>query len=89
VTNSVLHAGVGVRQTLFLELTTFAEHLRIAVINAGSELEPRILPPDPAAPGGFGLRLVDELSSAWGVARDTAGMTRVWCDLRKDCAVSP
>lgn len=84
VTNSVLHAGVGVQQSLFLELTTFADHVRIAVVDPGSELEPRILPRHPATSSGFGLRLVDELSSAWGVARDASGMTRVWCDLRRD-----
>lgn len=83
VTNSVLHAGVGVEQSLFLELTTFADHVRIAVVDPGSELEP-LLPRGPAASSGFGLRLVDELSSAWGVARDASGMTRVWCDLCRD-----
>jgi anti-sigma regulatory factor (Ser/Thr protein kinase) len=81
VTNSVLHAHVGVDQALWLELTTFGDHLRIAVTDPGSPLEPRILPSDPAAPGGLGLRLVDRLSSAWGVEHGAAGTTRVWCDV--------
>jgi hypothetical protein len=29
---------------------------------------------------GFGLRLVHHMSSAWGVVREAAGPTRVWCD---------
>jgi anti-sigma regulatory factor (Ser/Thr protein kinase) len=81
VTNCVCHANVGIDQTIFLELTTLGDHLRIAVTDPGSEFEPRLLPADPLAPGGLGLRVVDHLSSAWGVRRDAAGATRVWCDL--------
>jgi anti-sigma regulatory factor (Ser/Thr protein kinase) len=84
VTNSVLHADIDTHQTLSLELTTLNDHLRIAVIDPGSPLLPRLLPLDPARPGGLGLRLVDQLSSAWGVERDADGTTRVWCDLPLD-----
>jgi anti-sigma regulatory factor (Ser/Thr protein kinase) len=81
VTNSVVHADVGMNQAVFLELIPLPESLRIAVTDPGSHLEPRLRPVDPATPGGLGLRLVDQLSSAWGVERDPAGATRVWCDL--------
>jgi anti-sigma regulatory factor (Ser/Thr protein kinase) len=86
VTNSVLHAHVGVDQVVAVELTTVAERLRIVVSDAGAKLEPRLLPVDPTTPHGFGLRLVDEMSSAWGVVRDAAGTTRVWCELPLDRA---
>ncbi len=88
VTNSVLHAKVRNDQALVLELTTLADHLRIVVTDPGSHLEPRIVPADPTTPGGFGLRLVDHMCSAWGVARDAGGTTRVWCDLPLDHAPS-
>lgn len=81
VTNSVIHANVGIQEALLLELTILGDRLRIAVIDCGSGLEPRILPPDPARAGGFGLRLVEQISSAWGVVRDAVGTTRVWCEL--------
>jgi serine/threonine-protein kinase RsbW len=84
VTNSVLHANIGPDQALLLELTKVSDHLRIAVIDAGSQLEPRLLTEAPTTPHGFGLRLVDQLSSAWGVVRDAAGTTCVWCDLPLD-----
>lgn len=84
VTNSVLHANIGPEQALLLELTQLSDHLRIAVIDAGSQLEPRLLAEAPSTPHGFGLRLVDQLSSAWGVVRDAAGTTCVWCDLPLD-----
>lgn len=81
VTNSVLHAQIGADQTLSLELTTLENHLRIEVVDAGSTLRPRLLPPNLERPGGLGLRLVDRLSSTWGVQREASGATRVWCDL--------
>jgi len=82
VTNSVLHANVGARLTLTVEVVVVDDRLRISVIDPGSRLEPPILPPDPERIGGIGLFFVNELSEAWGVARDGTGGTRVWCDIR-------
>jgi anti-sigma regulatory factor (Ser/Thr protein kinase) len=84
VTNSVLHANVGPRLMLAVELVMLDDRLRISVIDPGSRLEPRILPPDRERVGGNGLLLVDELSEDWGVARDRMGGTRVWCDILLD-----
>lgn len=84
VTNSVRHANVDTDQTLSLELTRFDGHLRIAVTDSGSPLQPRLLRSDSPRPGGLGLRLVEQLSSAWRVERDAAGTTRVWCDVPVD-----
>lgn len=81
VTNSVLHANVGSRRSLTLELITRDDGVRISVTDPGSRLEPRILPPDHERLGGLGLFLVEQLSEAWGVARDGRGHTRVWCDV--------
>ena len=81
VTNSVRHASAGNHDGVVLELTTHDNHLRIAVVDQGSPQVPHILPFDPATPGGFGLRLVEQLSSAWGVVQDGGGTTRVWCDV--------
>lgn len=91
VTNSVVHAQVGADQAILLELTTLGDHLRIAVIDPGSQLEPRILDTTPDAPGGLGLRIVQHMSTAWGVVRNGAGTgtTRVWCDLPLDRVPSP
>ncbi len=86
VTNSVRHAEVGSHGSLFLELTTLSDRVRIAVIDPGSGPEPRLLPADPVSTGGFGLRLVDQLSLAWGVVREAAGTTRVWCEVPLDRA---
>jgi anti-sigma regulatory factor (Ser/Thr protein kinase) len=84
VTNSVVHADVGPGRSLTVELVRLEDRVRIIVIDPGSPLEPRIRPPDPDTLGGFGLFVVDELSEAWGVARDGTAGTRVWCDVLLD-----
>jgi two-component sensor histidine kinase len=81
VTNSVTHADVGVNDAVDVELAALDEHLRISVMDSGSALEPRVQPADPGTPGGFGLRLVEQMCSAWGFTRDPAGRMLVWCDL--------
>ena len=83
VTNSVVHANVGRRRALTVEVTTLDDRLRIAVIDPGSRLRPGMLPPDPETPGGLGLMLVDELCDTWGVWQDL-GPTCVWCELLLD-----
>ena len=84
VTNSVLHANVSACLTLTVEVVVVDDRLRISVIDPGSRLEPRIVPHDPERIGGIGLFFVNELSEAWGVARDGTGGTRVWCDILLD-----
>jgi anti-sigma regulatory factor (Ser/Thr protein kinase) len=89
VTNSVRHAHVGTDESLTVELKTLDDRVRISVIDSGSELEPRLLPPNPRVSGGFGLLLVNELSTDWGVLHDAGGSTRVWCELLLDHEESP
>jgi anti-sigma regulatory factor (Ser/Thr protein kinase) len=83
VTNSVVHANVGRRRALTVEVTTLDDRLRIVVVDPGSRLRPSMIPPDPAVPGGLGLLLVDELCERWGVWQDL-GPTCVWCELLLD-----
>jgi anti-sigma regulatory factor (Ser/Thr protein kinase) len=84
VTNSVRHANVGPHQTLTVECATLPDRMRVTVTDPGSRPEPHIRSPDHGACGGYGLRVVESLSSAWGVMRDSAGTTSVWCELPFD-----
>jgi anti-sigma regulatory factor (Ser/Thr protein kinase) len=88
VTNSVVHANVGPRRALSVELTTLDDRVRIAVTDPGSRLRPRMLPRDPETPGGLGLLVVDTLCETWGVWQDL-GPTCVWCELLHDQAHAP
>jgi anti-sigma regulatory factor (Ser/Thr protein kinase) len=84
VTNSVRHAHVGPHDTLTIECAALPGRLRVTVTDPGALLEPRLPSPDHPASGGFGLRIVEMLSSAWGVVRGPAGTTSVWCELPFD-----
>ena len=53
--------------------------LQLSVTDSGDEL-PALQPIDPTRVGGVGLRIVDELTSAWGVAAFPGGKT-VWATL--------
>ena len=83
VTNSVVHANVGRRRALTVEVVTLDDRLRIGVIDPGSRLRPYVLPRDPETAGGLGLLLVDQLCERWGVWQDL-GPTCVWCELLLD-----
>lgn len=81
VTNSVRHAEVSSDGLMTVDVRVFEDRMRITVSDPGSDLEPRLVAEAPGSPRGFGLRLVDRLSSAWGVAHEPPGTTQVWCEL--------
>jgi anti-sigma regulatory factor (Ser/Thr protein kinase) len=69
VTNAVVH-GIG---TITLRIDVQAGALRVEVADDG---EVALAPsPTTGAHGGWGLRIVDELSDDWGVLE---GSTKVW-----------
>lgn len=81
VTNNVLHTRTGSDQLLNVAVEMKADRLRITVTNSGADH--RCTPPasDPAVPGGLGLRLLEAISTAWGVVDRGAATNGVWCDL--------
>jgi two-component sensor histidine kinase len=72
VSNSVKY---GVGRIQLTVRTQGARRVVVEVIDEGSGFSPHVRRPSRFASGGFGLRLVDELASAWGIADDAA---RVW-----------
>jgi anti-sigma regulatory factor (Ser/Thr protein kinase)/anti-anti-sigma regulatory factor len=77
VTNAVVHA----RTALRLRLELRGDILHVAVHDASPRLL-RLVPDDPEAEGGRGLRLVEQLATSWGVNRRPDGGKVVWCTLR-------
>jgi anti-anti-sigma regulatory factor/anti-sigma regulatory factor (Ser/Thr protein kinase) len=77
VTNAVLHA----RTSLRLRLELRGDLLHIGVHDASPRLL-RLVSADPEDESGRGLRLVEQLATAWGVhpGRDEGKV--VWCTLR-------
>jgi serine/threonine-protein kinase RsbW len=81
VTNAVLHASVGESDTIGLTVAPSRAGLRVEVTDPGADTRPEVQELDPTVPGGMGLFLVEQISSAWGVERTPAGENRVWFEL--------
>jgi two-component sensor histidine kinase len=81
VTNSIRHALIGADDELRLTGRLSSTGIRLAVWDGGTAgvVGPRHRRGDDDT-GGFGLGLVAQLASAWGVERDTRGTT-VWLEL--------
>jgi two-component sensor histidine kinase len=78
VTNSVLHAELDADDTVLVELALDEDQLAITVTDPGSGV-PRLLRRDPGTSHGFGLRLVNDISTSWGVRRKAESL-QVWCE---------
>ena len=77
VTNALRH-GEG---SIVLSLALERDHLRAEVIDEGTGNAPAVRATPGDATGGFGLRIVDELSLRWGAFE---GTTHVWAELPRD-----
>lgn len=81
VSNAVLHSDAPSASGIVLQAQLLDEGaVRVEVIDRGSGFT--VTPRDPMqAIGGFGLYLVDQQATRWGV--DCEGGTRVWFELAK------
>ena len=75
VTNTIVH--VGCKSQLFIRAA--GGSVRVEVTDPDDHL-PAMAPPDPEAPAGRGLLIVNGLASAWGAERTIGGKT-VWFEL--------
>jgi anti-sigma regulatory factor (Ser/Thr protein kinase) len=76
VSNAVKHAGADMISVRF---QVGVENVRVEVLDEGPGFARRIVKPDPTGVGGWGLHLVDALSSRWGIVGGEGG--RVWFEL--------
>jgi len=83
VTNSIRHGGLRPDQEIELTVRAFPHHLRVEVAEPGEgfEVDSSPLPRQGIPAGGWGLFLVDRLSSAWGV--EGGDVTKVWFEMDK------
>lgn len=81
VSNAVRHAGAS--DDIAVTLTPKDGYLCVRVTDGGSGLVPApgAMTPEPGA--GYGLFLVEQLTSRWGMTRER-GKTRVWFELDFD-----
>jgi len=77
VTNSLMHAGQPDGESLHVSASALNGHVRVAVKDHGHG-PVRRRAPDPGH-GGFGLNLVELISTRWGVDHERG--TNVWFEL--------
>jgi anti-sigma regulatory factor (Ser/Thr protein kinase) len=76
VANAVKHAEAAL---VLIRFQVLPSQVRVEVADEGPGFTPRAPEPDPSGIGGWGLHLVDELSSRWGTI-DGPG-ARVWFEI--------
>ncbi len=74
VTNAYRHGNGEIE----LRVSVRGERVRIEVIDKGRGKAPAVREQSAEDPGGWGLRIVDQLAVQWGVAE---GATHVWAEL--------
>jgi anti-sigma regulatory factor (Ser/Thr protein kinase) len=86
VSNAVLHSDASPASGIMVRAGLLEQGaVRVEVVDAGSGFT--ATPRDPIrSTGGYGLFLVDEQASRWGIDRD--GGTRVWFELETPAAAS-
>jgi len=84
VANSVLHAGADASAMIDVQLLIADATVRVAVSDHGSASVPAVLAYDAGRDGGRGLRLVEDLSDAWGMRRDGVNGTTMWFEVWRE-----
>jgi anti-sigma regulatory factor (Ser/Thr protein kinase) len=75
IANSIRHAELGGGQRITLAASFIDDYIRVEVHDPGPGFDP-----SPALGGrGYGLRMVDKLSTSWGVERGEG--VRVWFEV--------
>jgi anti-sigma regulatory factor (Ser/Thr protein kinase) len=68
VSNAVRHGGADEHEVVVMHLALAGDCLRVEVCDPGEGFEPG--PPQPYGEGGYGLFLVSEVSTRWGVSHE-------------------
>jgi anti-sigma regulatory factor (Ser/Thr protein kinase) len=76
VSNAVRHARA---EWVELCFGVASRHVRVEVADSGKGFVGNPRPPEPNRPGGWGLYIVENLASRWGVIE--GGGTRVWFEI--------
>jgi anti-sigma regulatory factor (Ser/Thr protein kinase) len=84
VNNSVMHGRVDEDGWIAIDMSVAKSWLRVAVRDSALEGEPKAREPDYEDGGGFGLFLVEALSTSWGVEHEP--VLTVWFELALDGA---
>ncbi len=79
VTNAVRHGGSGLRDAIDVRVEVGDDTVSVSISDSGDGFAPGTRPQPRLGrdAGGFGLLLLDRLSTRWGIEREDGGF-RVW-----------
>jgi len=82
VNNAIQHGGAGPHETVQVRVASTADRVRVEVFDPGAN---GAVPRDRLEPErGYGLLLVDRLTSKWGRENVPSGGTLAWFELELD-----
>lgn len=79
VTNSIKHAGLALDENVQVKITVGGNIVRTEVTDSGGGFIHSSRLPEDLGPSGWGLEVVDRLSSRWGVTSEP--QTKVWFEI--------
>jgi anti-sigma regulatory factor (Ser/Thr protein kinase) len=79
VSNAVLYSSAPSDLPIVLTTTVTEDTIRVTVTDTGRGFTPDPCKPEVTQHGGYGLYILDQAASRWGV--DRVGGTRVWFEL--------
>ncbi len=80
MTNAIRHSGVPENDPLEVALEVGGSRIRGSVADRGPGFDPRLRGSAGGVEGGYGLRIVDRLSTKWGASNEDTRST-VWFEL--------
>lgn len=80
--NAVLHGSTG-GEPIRVDLALTGDAVRVAVTDAVPQ-RPVVLHPEPVAPAGRGMAIVEAMSNRWGVDPRPSGGKTVWFEVDLD-----
>ncbi len=79
VTNSIRHAGLIPGETVGVKIIIRKDVVRAEVTDSGNGFTPATRTPEDSGTRGWGLEVVEQLSSRWGVTNNSE--TTVWFEI--------
>jgi anti-sigma regulatory factor (Ser/Thr protein kinase) len=84
VANCVRHGRVGEDGQIDLQVDVAAGRARVEVRDTGIQADPEVRQPDLSGGGGFGMVLVERMSTAWGIEHEPGVV--MWFEMDLDSA---
>lgn len=85
VTNSIRHARLGPSDSIGVNVAVSGASAKLSVADRGISFQPPSAP-EPGDGSGFGLFLVEQVSTRWGVTNEEE--TTVWAELEGEAEAS-